>query len=301
MKSTDCKEELISETLLFQENVPLKEFCTFAIGGPSRYFLEIRTIEMMQKAILHCHQHNIPYLILGKGSNCLFDDKGFNGAVLLNKINFFEQTSPGVFHAGAGYSFALLGVQTARQGWSGLEFASGIPGSVGGAVYMNAGANGQETCQTLASVDYIDSQGRLKVFTRDELTYSYRHSPFQHMKGAIIGASFVLKELEDARKKQIEIVNHRKKTQPLQAKSAGCIFLNPQGCHAGAMIEKCGLKGFSIGGAQISEIHANFLINAERASCQDILKLIDHVKNSVKSHSGVELMSEVHYIPYEPR
>src|SRR5262249_20595825 len=148
--------------LVFEENKHLKDYSTLGIGGPARYFVQVRKIEEIQTALKICKENNFRYFILGKGSNCLFDDRGFNGVMILNKIDFFEQPQPGLFHVGAGYSFSLLGVQTARQGWSGLEFASGIPGSVGGAVFMNAGANGMETSECLLSIDYVTMEGELK-------------------------------------------------------------------------------------------------------------------------------------------
>lgn len=285
----------------FRENILLKDFCTFNIGGPARYFFEVRKIEEMQQTILWCQKNEVPFLVLGKGSNCLFDDRGFYGAVILNKIDFIEYPSPGVFHAGAGYSFALLGVQAARKGWGGLEFASGIPASVGGAVYMNAGANGAETCQTLTSVDFIDEQGKLTTFSRSDLSFSYRHSPFQNHKGAIVGATFTLAAKPEARKQQIEIVNKRKQTQPYGSMSAGCIFLNPSCGHAGRLIEQCGLKGLSVGGAQVSPMHANFLINTGNATCKDMLALIALVQARVKEATGIELRSEVRQIPHQAK
>lgn len=286
------------QDLPLQENILLKEFCTFGIGGPARFLTEVRSIEMMQQAILWCKNNNLSYLILGKGSNCLFDDKGFDGAVILNKINFMEQPSPGTFHAGAGYSFALLGVQAARKGWGGLEFASGIPASVGGAVYMNAGANGSETCQALESVDFVDEEGKYIVIPRNELEFSYRHSSFQKRGGAIVGATFTLYQKQEARKQQIEIVNKRKKTQPYGSMSAGCVFLNPALNTAGAIIDKCGLKGLKVGGAEVSHMHANFLINGSNATCEDMQALIALVKKQVNELTGIELQSEVRYIPY---
>jgi UDP-N-acetylmuramate dehydrogenase len=292
------KQRMTTHELTFRENIPLKDFCTFGIGGPARYFSEIRTISEMQQAIASCIDKQLPYMILGKGSNCLFDDRGFNGAVLLNKIDFFEQKEPGKFHIGAGYSFALLGVQTARQGWEGLEFASGIPASVGGAVFMNAGAKGNDTSKALESVDYISENGDFEILERKDLTFSYRHSPFQQMRGAIVGATFALTHSSDARKRQIEMINVRKKTQPYGAMSAGCVFLNPHCESAGALIEKCGLKGMSIGDAQVSLVHANFLINVGNASCEEMLELIKLVKKRVKELTNIELESEVRYIPY---
>lgn len=284
---------------VFKENVHLKDYCTFGIGGPARYFFEVRKKDEMVDVLKYCRDEAIPYMILGKGSNSLFDDRGFNGAVILNKIDFFEQPNPGTFHVGAGYNFSLLGVQTARLGWGGLEFASGIPGSVGGAVYMNAGANGGETFDNLESVDYLNEDGTFETLLKNEITFSYRTSMFQKKKGAIIGATFSLTAHAEARKKQIEIVNYRIKTQPYGDKSAGCVFVNPACGGAGALIDQSGLKGLSVGGAEVSKIHANFLINANQATCSDMLSLISQVKARVKETAGVDLKTEVRYFPYD--
>lgn len=285
--------------LLLQQNKSLKELSTFGIGGPAHFFVEVKNIQEMQEAIQKSHELGLPYFILGKGSNCLFDDRGFQGLIIHNKIDFLEKDELGNFHVGAGYSFSLLGVQTARQGWSGLEFASGIPGSVGGAVFMNAGANGRETCESLKSVDFINHQGELQTLAKEELKFSYRTSPFHHMQGAIVGATFALTPSFEARSKQIEIVNYRKKTQPYGAKSAGCVFRNPQ-CHfAGKLIEESGLKGALVGGAKVSEVHANFIVNTGAASSKEVLELIQIIKHKVKEKSGQELESEVRFIPYE--
>lgn len=252
----------------------------------------------MVEAICHCVSLSIPYFILGKGSNCLFDDRGFNGMIIHNKIHFMTFDSFGNFHAGAGYSFSLLGIQTARKGWSGLEFASGIPGSVGGAVFMNAGANGSETCQCLESIDYIDENGSFQTLDARKLKFGYRYSEFQTMKGAIVGATFKLTPSEEARKKQIDIVNYRSRTQPYHEKSAGCIFRNPDCKHAGKLIESNQLKGIQIGGAKISEIHANFIVNTGNASSKDVIKLVQFIQETIKKNEGIELQNEVRYIPF---
>lgn len=289
----------MSDAPSMRENISLKQYCTLGIGGPARYFFEIHTIDEMKKAILFCKSNKLDFLTIGKGSNCLFDDRGFDGAVLLNKIDFIKKPSPGKFIVGAGYSFALLGAQTARQGWGGLEFASGIPATVGGAVFMNAGANGKETCETLDEVQFIDADGNEKTITKAEMSFSYRHSSLQDMPGAIVSATFNLIPHEKAREHQIEIVNYRIKTQPYSEKSAGCIFMNPPEASAGALIDKCGLKGTRVGSAEVSHKHANFLINAGGASCQDMLLLMQEVRNAVKASTGKELKSEVRYIPFQ--
>jgi len=286
-------------SLMVEQDKLLKDLCTFGIGGPARYFVEVKTVAQMQEVLHYCQLQKLPYFILGKGSNCLFDDRGFNGMVILNKIDFFHTPQPGVFHVGSGYSFSLLGTQTARQGWSGLEFASGIPGSVGGAVFMNAGAQGGETATYLSSVDFIPENGTPITLKKDDLLFSYRTSLFQKQPGAILGATFSLLPSPEARQKQIELFSYRKETQPYRAKSAGCIFRNPQGAAAGALIEKCGLKGQFVEGAQVSEKHANFIINANESSAQNVLTLIALIQEQVKKKMDVELESEVRYIPYE--
>lgn len=284
--------------LSFQTNKPLKPLTTIGIGGAARYFVEVRTVDQMQEVVRRCKDEGLEYIVLGKGSNVLFDDRGYHGVVILNKIDFYEVPEEGLFHVGAGYSFSLLGARTARQGWSGLEFASGIPGSVGGAVYMNAGANGRETCDSLLSVDYVNAEGDVCSLHRKDLEFSYRTSPFQTMKGAIVGATFKLEPSTSAREKQLDIIGYRKKTQPYSQKSAGCMFRNPTCGHAGALIEKSGLKGFNIGGAMVSDLHANFIVNSDNATSKDVLDLVDAVRAAVKAKSDVELESEVLYIPF---
>jgi len=281
-----------------QNQKPLHNLTTFGIGGPASYFIELRTLEDCKEALLFCQEKSLPYFVLGKGSNILFDDKGFNGVVLHNKIDFCEWKGPQVC-VGAGYSFSLLGSQTARKGLTGLEFASGIPGSVGGAIFMNAGANGKETFEHLESVDFFTDNGDLLRLTKNELTWGYRNTCFHKMKGIIVGATFLLLEEAFAREKQLKIIQYRLKTQPYNEKSAGCIFRNPSCEFAGALIEKAGLKGIGVGGAKVSSLHANFIINSENATAQDVLNLIDHIKAKVKETSDLELESEVRVIPYD--
>lgn len=273
--------------LQLQKNRRLSEFSTFGIGGPIGYFVEVSSIEEMEEA----YRIDLPKMVIGKGSNCLFSDLGFEGLVILNKIDFCEWSSLAV-HVGSGYSFSLLGVQSARRNLSGLEFASGIPATVGGAVFMNAGANGIETCDSLKSVLFFDGKER-KEYDRSDLQFGYRISPFQKMEGVILSAVFALKELPEARKKQLEIIDYRMKTQPLKDKSAGCVFRNPPGLSAGALIDRCGLKGTQVGGAKVSEMHANFIVNQKEASSEDVKKLIELVRERVFKQTGVLLETEI--------
>lgn len=277
----------------------LKDYSTFGVGGPAREFVEVATIDQMRTTLTQAKRNGQRFFILGKGSNCLFDDAGFEGLVILNKIDFCQNEPDRIFYVGAGYSFSRLGTLTARKGWTGLEFASGIPGSVGGAVYMNAGANGGETCDTLISVDFVDTNGTLIRYKREELSFQYRSSPFQKMAGAIVAATFALNPDVNARKDQIKIVRYRQTTQPYNLPSAGCIFRNPPETSAGALIERAGLKGLRVGGAMVSSVHANFIVNTDNATAQDVLALIKIIQAEVYKSSGVTLRSEVIYVPAE--
>lgn len=267
------------------------------IGGPAHEFITVDSMEGMQEVLRHCFISKRDFFILGKGSNCLFHDDGFKGLIILNKIGFcsFEQETVSV---GAGYSFSYLGAQTAKKGLSGLEFASGIPGSVGGAIYMNAGASSSETANCLQEVTFIDQRGEMEVLSRDQMDFSYRFSSFQNRKGAIVAAKFRLTKTEDAKQKQLSLINYRIKTQPYKDLSAGCIFRNPDKISAGALIEKCGLKGARIGDAEVSLMHANFIINKKKATASQVYALANLIQKTVKEKEGVELKMEILFIPY---
>lgn len=284
---------------VFQKQKMLRDVCTLGVGGPADAYVEVKTVPEMQSVLSYCRKNHVRTFVLGKGSNTLFDDRGFKGVVIHNKIDFMEEKRPGIFRAGAGHSFSLLGVQTARKGWSGLEFASGIPGTVGGAVFMNAGANGRETCESLESVDFVSDDGELQNFPRDQLQFSYRHSSFHNRKGAIVAATFALTPSLEARKKQLEIIAYRTRTQPYGEKSAGCFFRNPEGMSAGALIDRCGLKGLRVGGAEVSSKHANFLINTNNGTSQDVKALVGMIRQGVKEKTGIELECEVRYISWD--
>jgi UDP-N-acetylmuramate dehydrogenase len=284
---------------LLRSGRSLKELSTFGIGGPIRFYIEASQIAHVEQAIEWALFHKVPYFILGKGSNCLFDDRGFNGLVIHNKIDFCNFDS-GRVYVGAGYSFSFLGVQTAKKRLSGLEFAAGIPGSVGGAVYMNAGANGQETCQALEKVLYFDPDTGEKSISREQLMFGHRTSSFQSMRGVILAAHFIFTENPDARKAQLAYINCRMKSQPYTEKSAGCAFRNPsKDLSAGALIDQCGLKGFRYGGAEVSRIHANFIVNASDASSMDVLFLIEEVQRQVYEKTKIRLEPEVRLVAFQ--
>lgn len=276
--------------LNFQTNRSLSEFSTLGVGGPIHTFVEVSTIDDMCEAF----SLNLPKMVIGKGSNCLFPDEGYSGLVILNKIDFCQWGKTQVT-AGSGYSFSRLGSQSAKRGLTGLEFAAGIPASVGGAAFMNAGANGSETASAIHSVHYFDGVKK-RVFDKRDLEFGYRCSSFQKMQGVILSVTFSLKLGDQAREAQLKIINYRKKTQPLNQRSAGCIFRNPPQNSAGALIESCGLKGLRVGGASVSEKHANFIINDQNASSKEVKELIRLVQEIVLEQTGILLEPEVRMI-----
>lgn len=280
-----------------QQEKYLREFSTFQIGGPALYFTEATSCEQMQQMLAYAHQVSLPVFILGKGSNCLFDDRGFDGLVIRNRIDYLHYEE-GIFTAGSGYSFPRLGKISTQQGWKGLEFASGIPATVGGAIYMNAGAHGEQTSASLVKVGYVTEEGTLIYLQKNELTFEYRTSCFQKWKGAIVEGIFSLTFSEEGERRRKEILNDRLKTQPYGDKSAGCVFRNPLGLAAGKLIEDCGLKGRQRGGAMVSEVHANFIINKKNSTASDVLCLIDEVKTLVYKQRGILLEEEIRYVPY---
>ena len=281
-----------------QKGKSLSSLSTLGIGGKARLFIEIYTIDEMIEIHAFCKKQALNFWIVGKGSNSLFDDRGFNGLIILNKINFFD-FDEGKLHVGAGYNFSLLGTKMAQKGWGGLEFAAGIPGSIGGAIYMNAGANGTETAHTLKQVGYIDGKGAFIEKNIEELKFSYRFSSFQEIPSIIVSGKFELKPLDAARKNQLSLLNYRISTQPYGEKSAGCIFRNQDTISAGALIEKYGLKGKEVGGAKISMKHGNFIVNTGKATAKDVQRLIAIIQNTIKEKTGKQLHIEVCSVPYE--
>jgi len=278
-----------------KENVFLSTISTFQIGGPARLFFESKSVEDMQEALQWAFTTRTKIFVIGKGSNTLFADEGFDGLVIQNGIVHCTQTSE-TFSVGSGHSFSLLGVRTARAGWGGLEFAAGIPGTVGGAVYMNAGANGQSAADVVYSVDYVDEKGQLKTIPRAKIEFGYRFSSFQSLDGVIVSVDMQLHSLPEAVTRQREMLERRKQTQPYFEKSAGCSFRNPPNLSAGKLIDEAGLKGVKIGGAQVSTLHANFIINTGDAKASDVLELLTHIRKTVHEKTGVLLEPEVRII-----
>ena len=283
----------------FKKNVFLKDYTTIQIGGPAKYFYEIFTLEDLQKVFLFIEKEKMKYFLLGKGSNCLFDDRGFNGLVLLNKIDFCS-FSKNICYVGGGYSLSLLEKELEKRKFSGLEFAKGIPATVGGAVYMNAGGFNQNISDHLKEVIFITEQGKKEIIKKEKIVFGYRFSSLQKKKGAIAACTFSFpRKLKEGKERTNLFWEKRKISQPLSKKSAGCIFKNTKKKSAGKIIEQCGLKDKRKGGAVISSLHANFILNEKKATAQNILSLISLIQKKVFEKTGIHLEKEICYIPFD--
>jgi UDP-N-acetylmuramate dehydrogenase len=278
------------------ENEPLAPYTTWKIGGPADVLVIPEDLPQLQAALHVFHRHGVPWILLGKGSNTLVADKGVRGAVIKLGSGFeqvrFEQER---VVAGAAYSFIKLSVLAGKHGLTGLEFAGGIPGSVGGAVYMNAGAHGSDVSRILVSADVVREDGELVRLQKEDLRFGYRHSVLQERKAIVVEAVFQLKAGD---RKEIAAAmaiykDRRLKTQPLQMACAGSVFRNPENDHAARLIEQAGLKGLRVGGAEVSGQHANFIVNTGNATAGDVLALIEQIQRTVQDRFGIRLEPEV--------
>ncbi len=293
--------QLEENKITFSLNEPMHRHTSFKIGGNADVFVSVQTVEEFSLTLKLCKKAEVPVTVLGKGSNLLVSDKGIEGVVIcLEKLNKITVEGEKI-KAGAGVSLAALCNFAANEGLSGLEFAFGIPGSVGGAVYMNAGAYGGEIKDVLESVTAVDVDGEILTFSANELCLSYRNSIFHNNGATVVETVFALKKgIEEEIKAQMsEVMGRRKDKQPLEFPSAGSTFKRPEGYFAGTLIEQCGLKGLTVGGAQVSTKHAGFVINKGGATANDVLELIKKVQQIVFEKTGVTLEPEVIFIGRE--
>lgn len=276
---------------------PLAHHTTWRIGGPADVFVYPKSKDELQKAMHILYQEGIPWRAIGRGSNLLVRDAGIRGAVIKLGDGLDHVTIDGVqVTAGGGYSFVGLAGKTAKAGLTGLEFGVGIPGTVGGAVYMNAGAHGSDVSRTLVSAEVMLETGEWEIMTAEDLKFRYRTSVLQEDKpGIVTEATFRLTpgNAEEIMANVRAYKQRRSRTQPIQYPCAGSVFRNPPGDYAGNLIESAGLKGYRIGDAEVSELHANFIINRGEATAEDVLALISHIQQVVKDKFGVELQTEV--------
>lgn len=295
-----CKEKEIP--VLWEE--PMKHYTSFQIGGPASAVCIPKNREQLSCLLSFLRKMQINHWFVGNGSNLLISDEGLKGVVILLDSDFDGEIliSNTVLEAPAGKKLSSVCAAACRAELTGLEFAWGIPGSVGGAVYMNAGAYGGEMKDRLIWVEYLDLDGNIQRVPAEKLNLSYRHSCFmeQEYQGVcIIRAAFSLKKGEQAaiQAEMDRIIGQRKEKQPLDLPSAGSTFKRPQGTYAAQLIDQCGLRGFTVGGAQVSTKHTGFVVNIGGATCQDVLELARQVKECVKEKTGFELEMEVRLLP----
>lgn len=278
------------------KDVPLSKKTTFEIGGRADLIVEPESVFECANIIKKLDAIKNDFFVLGKGSNLLCSDCGYRNVIIQTKrlvgISLIDET---IIKCESGLSLAKLCEFAQKNALSGLEFAFGIPGSVGGAIYMNAGAYGGEIKDVLLKCDFADNKGNLKTLPLDKLGFSYRKSYFCGKNYLITAGYFKLKKGngQEIKKDMAEILNRRKLKQPLEFPSAGSVFKRPEKGYASALIESCGLKGVNVGGAYVSEKHAGFIINKGGATCGDVLALIDLIKKTVLNKTGIELEPEI--------
>ena len=281
-------------------NVPMRTLTTFKIGGDAALLLEVETKKQLSELIKYFNKNKIDYIILGKGSNVLVSDDGLDKVVIKLKGEFCDISllDENTIYCGAGISLAGLCKEAENKSLSGLEFAWGIPGSVGGAAFMNAGAYGGEMKDVIYSVTHIDNDGKLGVIKANDLKLGYRHSVYKENGFTIIGVTLKLKRdsKSEIRARMDDYMGRRKDKQPLEFPSAGSVFRRPEGNYAGALIEKCGLKGKSVGGAQVSPKHAGFIVNTGSATAKDVKDLIKLIQDTVKKETGYDLQREIIFL-----
>ncbi|MBP2642785.1 MAG: murB [Firmicutes bacterium] len=309
MQKVNLKNEELTEQLskvieaprlLLDE--PMSRHTTFAIGGPADYLVFPNKVEEVAKVISIAKGFNMPVLALGNGSNILVREKGIRALVIM-----FDENSGNITHAehtvvaGAGASLTDVSRYAAGQGLTGMEFAVGIPGSIGGAVFMNAGAYDGEMSKIVSAVTAICQDGTVKRFEGKEIHFSYRNSVFQENSCIVCEVEVLLSpgDKNAIQAKMDEFTTSRESKQPLELPSAGSTFKRPPGYYAGTLIEQTGLKGLSVGGAQVSEKHAGFIVNTGNATAQDVLSLISEVQRRVFDKFGVQLHPEVRILGEE--
>lgn len=282
-----------------KRNEPMSAHTTFKVGGCCDIMVFPNSIDSVCALIRKANETGLDYYILGNGSNVLFSDNGYRGAIIAFGADFDNiSENDGIITASAGTSLKKVCLKALELGLTGLEFAYGIPGTVGGAVYMNAGAYGGEMKDVVVSVTCVNRCGEIMTYNADELNFAYRSSRFCDSGEVILCAEIKLEKGDSLaiKARMDELMGRRKSRQPLEYPSAGSTFKRPEGTYAGLVIEQSGLKGYTVGGAQISEKHANFVINKGGASAGDIIKLISDVKARVKEKTGYELECEVRII-----
>lgn len=293
------QEELIQ--ILGADNVwkdePMKLHTTFRVGGPADWFVTPEEENQVCELIRFLKKENIPYYVMGNGSNLLVGDKGYRGVIIqmYKKMSQIRAMEDHVIYAQAGALLSKIAAEALNQEWTGLEFASGIPGTLGGAVMMNAGAYGGEMKHVIKSAMAVSPEGELKVLPIEQMELGYRTSVFAKNGDIVLSAQIQLQpgNVDEIRSYMEDLKERRTTKQPLEFPSAGSTFKRPEGYFAGQLIQETGLRGFQVGGAQVSEKHCGFVINKDNATAADIMALIEEVADRVEAKFGVRLEPEV--------
>ena len=292
------------------ENEPMSKHTSFKVGGPARYFVKAESLDDLKKALDLAREKGIPFFILGNGTNLLVSDNGFDGVIvtLARDFSSIEDLGNGTFKVGAAVPLGRFARSVLKQGFAGIHKLAGIPGTLGGAIYMNAGAYGQEIGNCCSAVTVLDCDGNIREYAASECEFGYRQSIFQKSDAIIISATFQLptaaslgKTSADLEAELAECMAKRKATQPLNMPNAGSTFKRlsvgaadtPTQIAPGYYIEQAGLKGYRIGGAEVSTVHANFIVNAGGATASDIKALSEFVQRKVTEKFGIQLKREI--------
>ena len=295
MNAEALADFLENENIEYRQNEPMRAHTTFKIGGEADIFIIPASPAALIYAVKKCNELEIPYFILGNGSNLLVSDGGIEGAVIsLSGINGISSDGEKIT-CGAGAMLSSVCLKALSLSLTGLEFAYGIPGTAGGALYMNAGAYGGQTADVIESAECLTAAGDIKTLKKEDMRLGYRSSVFKNGGLIIISLTFALKKGDKAEIKaeMDELLNRRKQKQPLEYPSAGSTFKRPEGYFAGKLIADAGLRGFQVGGAQVSEKHCGFVINKENATAADIVELMRQIIERVQTEFGVKLEPEV--------
>ena len=299
-KLTQLDSRLTAAGITFYREEPMSRHTTLRIGGPAERLVCPDSERQLLTAAKLCQELELPVLLIGRGSNLLVSDQGLRGVVLCPRAETGEITCTGEgrFRLPAGLTLARAANFAAEQGYAGLEFAHGIPGTVGGAVCMNAGAYGGEMKDVLVSVRYLTAEGETVEIPAEQLDLRYRHSIFEENGGCILSAKFHLARgnAADIRARMDDLMARRKDKQPLDKPSAGSTFKRPVGAFAAALIDQCGLRGYRHGGAAVSDKHCGFVVNLGGATCADVLALCDEVRAIVKEKTDYDLEKEIRVV-----
>lgn len=292
-------EQIISKDKIYI-NEPMNKYTSFKIGGPAECLIKIQNAEELKIILKLAKDQNIPLTIIGNGSNILVSDVGIKGIVLKIEIPTFElDVKTAKLKVGSGVKLAFIAQKCLKQELAGFEFASGIPGTIGGAIRMNAGAHGREMKDVVTAVTYMDRNGEILTIKNEEAEFEYRKSMFTHHKDNIILEVEMQLEkgnTEEIQAKMTEYATFRKEKQPIQYPSAGSTFKRGSDFITAKLIDECGLKGYQIGGAQISEKHAGFIINKDNATAEDVIKLMEYTKEQVYNKFGKVIEPEIEII-----